>query len=151
MTTSNLLTDAQQRVQSDSPAGITVLHFEIVDDVAELTLAFTPEALERVVEEQLRAAGAPSDWAQPGSSVEAGSPTWAYALELAELFNEHYFKHVVFERVESSLEALLAEHGHEGTPIVVGPAYHPSCLVHVLRRLKAAQRRSPARGTGRAA
>ncbi|MFI7484309.1 hypothetical protein ACH9EU_18065 [Kocuria sp. M1R5S2] len=146
MASSSLLTDAQRSLQSCSPAGLTVTRLEIVDDVAQLTLAFTPEALERVVEEQLRTVGAPSDWEDPRACTEPGSPTWAYAQELAELFNEHYLKHTVFERHEGELESVLAAHGHEGTPIVVDPAYHPSCLVHVLRRLKKAHPRGATGG-----
>jgi hypothetical protein len=140
MASTSLLTDAQHTLQSSSPAGLTITRLEIVDDVAQLTLAFTPEALERVVEEQLRTVGAPSDWDDPQASTEPGSPTWAYAQELAEVFNEHYLKRTVFERHEGELESVLAAHGLEGTPIVLDPAYHTSCLVHVLRRLKKARR-----------
>ena len=40
----------------------------------------------------------PADWDCPQAPTEAGSPTWAYALELTRVFNEHYFSHVLLER-----------------------------------------------------
>lgn len=137
MNSSPLLPAAQHYLRSGSPAGLTVTRFEIVDDVAELTVAFTPQALERVVRAQLEAVGAPTDWDCPNVPTEAGSPTWAYALELARVFNEHYFSHVLLERHEAGFEALLAAHGHEGTPVVAKPDYTPESLLPVLRRLKA--------------
>lgn len=130
-------TDLQYYLESCSPAGLTLVRFELVDDVAELTPAFTPEALERVLRAQLRATGAPSDWDEPGTPTEPGSPTWAYAMELAELLNEHYFKHLLLERHERALETILMAHGLEGTPIVIRPPYAPRCLALILRRLKA--------------
>lgn len=136
MTPTPLFTDAQRYLRSGSPAGLTVTRFEIVDDVAELTVAFTPEALERVLRSQLEAVGTPADWDCPQACTEAGSPTWAYALELSRVFNEHYFSHVLLERHESGFEALLAAHGHEGTPVVAKPDYTPASLLPVLRRLK---------------
>ncbi|MGQ1837361.1 hypothetical protein ACT4S2_02770 [Kocuria turfanensis] len=137
MTPTPLFTDAQRYLSSGSPAGLTVTRFEIVDDVAELTVAFTPEALERVLRSQLEAVEAPADWDCPEAPTEAGSPTWAYALELSRVFNEHYFSHVLLERHEAGFEALLAAHGHEGTPVVAKPDYTPASLLPVLRRLKA--------------
>ena len=137
MRTSPLATDVQHYLESCSPAGLTLLELDIVEDVAELTLAFTPEALDRVLRTQLRTAGTPSDWDCPKASMEVGTPTWAYALELADLFNDHYFGHVVLERHEAALGEVLAAHGHEGTPVVIRPAYAPSCLALNLRRLKA--------------
>ncbi|MFI7579539.1 hypothetical protein [Kocuria kalidii] len=137
MTTSPLHTDAQRYLRSGSPAGLTVTRFEIIDDVAELTVAFTPAALERVLRSQLEAVGTPSDWDCPNAGTEAGSPTWAYALELSRVFNEHYFNHVLLERHEAGFEALLAAHGHEGTPVVAKPDYTPASLLPLLRRLKA--------------
>lgn len=137
MTPSPLHTDAQRYLRSGSPAGLTVTRFEIVDDVAELTVAFTPEALERVLRSQLETVGTPSDWDCPNSCTEAGTPTWAYALELSRVFNEDYFGHVLLERHEAGFEAVLAAHGHEGTPVVAKPDYTPAALLPVLRRLKA--------------
>ncbi|GEO94604.1 hypothetical protein [Kocuria turfanensis] len=136
MTPTPLFTDAQRYLHSGSPAGLTVTRFEIVDDVAELTVAFTPEALERVLRSQLEAVEAPADWDCPQAPTEAGSPTWAYALELSRVFNEHYFSHVLLERHEAGFEALLAAHGHEGTPVVAKPDYTPASLLPILRRLK---------------
>lgn len=136
MSLTPLRTDVQHHLEACSPAGLTATGLEIVDDVAELTLAFTPEALDRVLRVQLSTTGGPRDWHHPEASTDPGSPTWAFALELAELFNEQYFKHVVFERLENGLELLLALHGHEGTPVVLRPAYTPDTLVMALRRLK---------------
>ena len=136
MTPTPLLTDVQRYLATCSPAGLTATRLEIVDDVAELTLAFTPEALDRVLRAQLRATGGPRDWSCPEASTASGSPTWALALELAELFNEQYFKHVLFERHEAALEAVLAARGQEGTPIFLRPAYTPADLLTDLRRLK---------------
>ena len=137
MRTSPLATAIQQYLDSCSPAGLVLLDLDIVEDVAELTPAFTPEALDRVLRAQLQTAGAPSDWDCPKASMEAGTPTWAYALELAYLFNEHYFGHLLLERHEAALQEILAAHGHEGTPVVFRPAYTPDCLALNLRRLKA--------------
>ncbi|EYT54246.1 hypothetical protein [Kocuria sp. UCD-OTCP] len=142
MRTSPLSTAVQRYFESCSPAGLTLLELDIVEDVAELTLAFTPEALDRVLRTQLRTAGTPSDWDCPKASMEVGTPTWAYALELADLFNDHYFGHVVLERHEATLQEILAAHGHEGTPVVIRPAYAPNCLALNLRRLKAEHLRS---------
>lgn len=137
MRTSPLATDVQHHLDSCSPAGLALLDLDIVEDVAELTLAFTPEALDQVLRNQLRITGTPSDWNCPGASMEAGTPTWAYALDLAYLFNEHYFGHLLLERHEAALGEILAAHGHEGTPVVFRPAYTPDCLALNLRRLKA--------------
>lgn len=137
MHTTPLATDVQRYLESCSPAGLTLLDLDIVEDVAELTLAFTPEALDQVLRTQLRITGAPSDWDCPKASMEAGTPTWAYALDLAYLFNEHYFGHLLLERHEAALGEILAAHSHEGTPIVFRPAYTPDCLALSLRRLKA--------------
>ncbi|GAB2614867.1 hypothetical protein GCM10009696_20670 [Kocuria himachalensis] len=142
MRTTPLATDVQRYLESCSPAGLTLLELDIVEDVAELTLAFTPEALDRVLRTQLRTAGTPSDWDCPKASMEVGTPTWAYALDLAYLFNEHYFGHVLLERHEAALGEILATHGYEGTPVVFRPAYAPSCLALNLRRLKAEHLRS---------
>ena len=122
MTPTPLLTDVQRYLETNSLTGVTATRLEIVDDVAELTLAFTPEALQRVLRAELRATGGPCDWHSRTAPMDPGSPTWAFALELAELFNEQYFKRLVFERLEDGLELLLALHGHEGTPIVLRPA-----------------------------
>lgn len=137
MHTTPLATDVQRYLESCSPAGLTLLDLDIVDDVAELTLAFTPEALDQVLRNQLRITGAPSDWDCPKASMEAGTPTWAYALDLAYLFNEHYFGHLLLERHEAALGQILATHGYDGTPVVFRPAYTPDCLALSLRRLKA--------------
>ncbi len=137
MTSSSLFTDAQRYLRTGSPAGLTLTRFEIVDDVAELTVAFTPEAMERVLRSQLETVGTPSDWDCPNVCTEAGTPTWAYALELSRVFNEHYFGHLLLERHEAGLEAVLAAHGHEGTPVVAKPDYTPASLLPTLRRLKA--------------
>ncbi|MEX5300220.1 hypothetical protein RCG67_15750 [Kocuria sp. CPCC 205292] len=137
MRTSPLATAIQRHLDSCSPAGIALLDLDIVEDVAELTLAFTPEALDQVLRNQLRITGAPSDWDCPKASMEAGTPTWAYALDLAYLFNEHYFGHLLLERHEAALGEILTAHGHEGTPVVFRPPYTPGCLVLNLRRLKA--------------
>ena len=137
MTPTPLFTAAQHYLRSGSPAGLTVTRFEIVDDVAELTVAFTPEALERVLRSQLGSVEAPADWDCPQACTEAGSSTWAYALELSRVFNEHYFGHVLLERHEAGFEALLDAHGHAGTPVVAKPDYTPASLLPVLRRLKA--------------
>ncbi|GAA1768532.1 hypothetical protein [Kocuria aegyptia] len=142
MRTSPLATDIQHYLQSCSPAGLELLDLDIVEDVAELTLAFTPQALDRVLRTQLATAGAPADWDCPKASMEAGTPTWAYALELSYLFNEHYFGHLLLERHETALGDILAAHGHEGTPVVFRPAYTPDCLALNLRRLKAAHLRA---------
>ena len=142
MHTTPLATDVQRYLESCSPAGLTLLDLDIVDDVAELTLAFTPEALDQVLRNQLRITGAPSDWDCPKASMEAGTPTWAYALDLAYLFNEHYFGHLLLERHEAALGQILATHGYDGTPVVFRPAYTPSCLALSLRRLKADHLRS---------
>ncbi|VEI50372.1 hypothetical protein [Kocuria rosea] len=137
MHTTPLATDVQRYLESCSPAGLTLLELDIVEDVAELTLAFTPEALDQVLRNQLRITGAPSDWDCPKASMEAGTPTWAYALDLAYLFNEHYFGHLLLERHEAVLGQILATHGYDGTPVVFRPAYTPGCLALSLRRLKA--------------
>ena len=142
MTPTPLLTDVQRYLETNSLTGVIATRLEIVDDVAELTLAFTPEALQRVLRAELRATGGPCDWHSRTAPMDPGSPTWAFALELAELFNEQYFKRLVFERLEDGLELLLALHGHEGTPIVLRPAYTPDGLMLSLRRLKAEQRGS---------
>lgn len=139
MTSSSLLPDAQRYLQSCSPAGLTVTRFEVVDDVAELTAAFTPDALDRVLRSQLRTTGGPADWEDPHSPTGPGTRTWAYAMELANLFNDHYFGHMLLERHEAALEAILASHGHEGTPVTARPDYTPADLVRELRRLKAEQ------------
>ena len=139
MRTSPLATDIQHYLESCSPAGLTLLELDIVEDVAELTLAFTPEALQRVLRAELRATGGPCDWHSRTASMDPGSPTWAFALELAELFNEQYFKRLVFERHETDLESILAAHGHRGTPLFLRPAYTTDCLMLNLRRLKAEQ------------
>ena len=55
MHTTPLATDVQRYLESCSPAGLTLLELDIVEDVAEFTLAFTPEALDRVLRTQLRA------------------------------------------------------------------------------------------------
>ncbi|KUG56713.1 hypothetical protein AVL61_06590 [Kocuria rosea subsp. polaris] len=137
MHTTPLATDVQRYLESCSPAGLTLLDLDIVEDVAELTLAFTPEALDQVLRNQLRITGAPSDWDCPKASMEAGTPTWAYALDMAYLFNEHYFGHLLLERHEAALGQILAVHGNDGTPVVFRPAYTPDCLALSLRRLKA--------------
>ncbi|WP_035926578.1 hypothetical protein [Kocuria rosea] len=137
MHTTPLATDVQRYLETCSPAGLTLLDLDIVEDVAELTLAFTPEALDQVLRNQLRITGAPSDWDCPKASMEAGTPTWAYALDLAYLFNEHYFGHLILERHEAALGQILAAHGYDGTPVVFRPAYTPDCLALNLRRLKA--------------
>ena len=54
MRTSPLATDVQHYLESCSPAGLTLLELDIVEDVAELTLAFTPEALDRVLRSWVR-------------------------------------------------------------------------------------------------
>ena len=136
MTSSSLLPDAQRYLQSCSPAGLTVTRFEVVDDVAELTAAFTPDALDRVLRAQLRATGGPADWADPHSPTGPGTRTWAFAMELVELFNDHYFGHMLLERHETALETILATHGHEGTPVTARPDYTPAALVRELCRLK---------------
>lgn len=147
MRTSPLATDVQHYLDSCSPAGLALLDLDIVEDVAELTLAFTPEALDQVLRNQLRITGAPADWDCPKASMEAGTPTWAYALDLAYLFNEHYFGHLLLERHEAALGQILAAHGHEGTPVVFRPAYTPDCLALNLRRLKAEHLRAAGHGT----
>ncbi|GAA1768834.1 hypothetical protein [Kocuria aegyptia] len=137
MRTSPLATDIQHYLQSCSPAGLELLDLDIVEDVAELTLAFTPQALDRVLRTQLATTGTPADWDCPKAPMEAGTPTWAYALELSYLFNEHYFGHLLLERHEAALGQILTTHGHVGTPVVFRPAYTPDCLALNLRRLKA--------------
>lgn len=136
MPSSSLLSDAQRYLQSCTPAGLTVTRFEVVDDVAELTAAFTPDALDRVLRVQLRTTGGPADWGDPRSCTGPGTRTWAYAMELADLFNDHYFGHMLLERHEAALETILAAHGHEGTPVTARPDYTPAGLVRELRRLK---------------
>ncbi|HST71964.1 hypothetical protein [Kocuria sp.] len=143
MTVDGCFAEAQRYLQSCSPAGLTVKRFDIVDDVAELTVAFTPEALERVLASELRATGGPTDWDDPEAPMEPGSPTWAHAMELAAFFNDDYFSQVLLARHEAALGAILAAHGHEGTPVVARPDYTPAALMLCLRALKAQHLRGP--------
>ncbi|EYT54247.1 hypothetical protein [Kocuria sp. UCD-OTCP] len=137
MTYNDFFTDAQRHIESCTPSDLTLTRFEVVDDTVELTLALTPEALDRVLRTQLRTAGAPSDWNSPKASMGPGSPSWTFALELTELINERYFAHALLERHEVAVKSILTSHGYEETTVLIQLACTPGHLALSLLRLKA--------------
>jgi hypothetical protein len=137
MTSPDLTTHAQQLLGTLSSSGLRVDRLEIVDDVAELALSFRDDALHHALASELAATGGPADWDDPGVPLDEGSPTWAYAAGIAALLHHGYFNQVILARHERELEALLAEHGHAGTPVTTTATYDAADLLPVYRRLKA--------------
>lgn len=137
MTYNDYFTGARRHIASCIPADLALTRFEAVDDIVELTLALTPEALDRVLRMQLRTTGAPSDWNSPKASMGPGSPSWRFTLEIIELLNERYFTQPLLERHEAAAESILAAHGYEKTTVVIQSACTPGHLALHLLRLKA--------------
>jgi hypothetical protein len=138
MTTSEILQDAKNLVETRSPAGVRVDRFEIVDEVAELSLSFRQDALENMLAAELASTGGPSDWDDPSAPMEEGSPTWAYAAGIAALLHHGYFNQVILAQHERALEQLLADHGRPGTPVTATATYSPADLMPYYRSLKTA-------------
>ncbi|MEX5304884.1 hypothetical protein RF644_03930 [Kocuria sp. CPCC 205258] len=137
MTTSEILQDAKNLVETRSPAGVRVDRFEIVDEVAELSLSFRAEALDNVLASELAATGGPADWGDPRAPMDEGSPTWAYAGGIAALLHHGYFNQTILTQHEAALLRILAAHGHPGTPVTATATYSAAELMPHYRRLKA--------------
>jgi len=137
MTTPELLQAVKDLVETQSPTGVRVDRFELVDEVAELSLSFREDVLENMLASELATTGGPSDWNSPGAPMGEGSPTWGYAAGIAALLHHGYFNQVILAQHEAALEQLLAEHGHPGTPVTATATYTPAALMVHYRRLKA--------------
>lgn len=137
MTTPEILQAVRDLVQAAPPPGVRVDRFEIVDEVAELSLSFQAEVLENVLASELASTGGPADWDDPRAPMDEGSPTWAYAGGIAALLHHGYFNQTILAQHESALQRLLAEHGHDGTPVTATATYTAAELMPHYRRLKA--------------
>lgn len=137
MTTPEILQAVRDLVQAAPPPGVRVDRFEIVDEVAELSLSFQAEVLENVLASELASTGGPADWDDPRAPMEEGSPTWAYAGGIAALLHHGYFNQTILAQHESALQQLLAEHGHDGVPVTATATYTAAELMPHYRRLKA--------------
>ena len=137
MTTPEILQAVKDLVQTPPPAGVRVDRFEIVDEVAELSLSFHDEVLENVLTSELASTGGPADWNDPRAPMDEGSPTWAYAGGIAALLHHGYFNQTVLAQHEAALLRILAEHGHPGTPVTATATYTPTDLMPHYRKLKA--------------
>ncbi|MEX5296277.1 hypothetical protein QYM41_13450 [Kocuria sp. CPCC 205268] len=137
MTTPEILQAVRELVQAAPPPGVRVDRFEIVDEVAELSLSFQAEVLENVLASELASTGGPADWDDPRAPMDEGSPTWAYAGGIAALLHHGYFNQTILAQHESALQQLLAEHGHAGTPVTATATYTAAELMPHYRRLKA--------------
>ena len=135
MTTSEILQAVRDLVQTPPPAGVRVDRFEIVDEVAELSMSFHDEVLENVLISELSSTGGPADWDDPRAPMDEGSPTWAYAGGIAALLHHGYFNQTILAQHEAALLRILAEHGHPGTPVTA--TYTPADLMPHYRQLKA--------------
>ncbi len=137
MTTPQILQAVRDLVQAAPPPGVRVDRFEIVDEVAELSLSFQAEVLENVLASELASTGGPADWDDPRAPMDEGSPTWAYAGGIAALLHHGYFNQTILAQHESALQQLLAERGHAGTPVTATATYTAAELMPHYRRLKA--------------
>ncbi|WP_298585330.1 hypothetical protein [uncultured Kocuria sp.] len=137
MTTPELLQAVQDLVQTPPPAGVRVDRFEIVDEVAELSLSFQAEVLESVLASELASTGGPADWDDPRAPMDEGSPTWAYAGGIAALLHHGYFNQTILAQHEAALQQILAEHSHPGTPVTATATYTAAELMPHYRTLKA--------------
>jgi hypothetical protein len=137
MTTPEVLQAVRDLVQTPPPAGVRVDRFEIVDEVAELSLSFHDEVLENVLISELASTGGPADWDDPRAPMDEGSPTWAYAGGIAALLHHGYFNQTILAQHEAALLRILAEHGHPGTPVTATATYAPADLMPHYRKLKA--------------
>jgi hypothetical protein len=141
MNTPDMLTDVRRLVEARPPTGVRVDRFEIVDEVAELSLSFRQDVLENMLAAELASTGGPSDWDDPRAPLEEGSPTWAYAAGIAALLHHGYFNQVILAQHERDLEQVLADHGRPGTPVTATATYSPADLMPHYRRLKTAHLR----------
>lgn len=137
MTTPEILQAVRDLVQTPPLTGVRVDRFEIVDEVAELSLSFQAEVLENVLASELASTGGPADWSDPRAPMEEGSPTWAYAGGIAALLHHGYFNQTILAQHEAALHRILAEHGHPETPVTATATYTPAELMVHYRRLKA--------------
>ena len=137
MTTHEILQAVKGVVETHPGAGVRVDRFEIVDEVAELSLSFRDEVLKNMLASELASTGGPADWGDPHAPMAEGSPTWGYAGGIAALLHHGYFNQVILAQHEAALEQLLAEHGHPGTPVTATATYTPAALMVHYRRLKA--------------
>ena len=137
MTTPEILQAVKDLVQTPPPAGVRVDRFEIVDEVAELSLSFHDEVLANVLTSELASTGGPADWNDPRAPMDEGSPTWAYAGGIAALLHHGYFNQTVLAQHEAALLRILAENGHPGTPVTATATYTAAELMPHYRRLKA--------------
>ncbi|GGG48820.1 hypothetical protein GCM10011374_09050 [Kocuria dechangensis] len=138
MNTPDMLTDVRRLIEARPPTGMQVDRFEIVDEVAELSLSFRQDVLENMLAAELASTGGPSDWDDPRAPLEEGSPTWAYAAGIAALLHHGYFNQVILAQHERDLEQVLADHGRPGTPVTATATYSPTDLMPYYRRLKTA-------------
>ncbi|MEX5297476.1 hypothetical protein RCG67_01695 [Kocuria sp. CPCC 205292] len=136
MTTPEILQAVKDLVQTPPPAGVRVDRFEIVDEVAELSLSFRADVLESVLASELAATGGPADWDDPRAPMDEGSPTWAYAGGIAALLHHGYFNQTILAQHETALQQILTEHGHPGTPVTATATYTAAELMPHYRKLK---------------
>ena len=137
MNPSDITRQVQQLLDTLHPVGLHVDRFEVVDEVAELSLSFRDSALRNALASELAATGGPSDWDDPRAPMDEGSPTWGYAAGMAALLHHGYFNQVILAQHERDLEQLLAAHGWAGVPVTATATYTPADLVPHYRRLKA--------------
>lgn len=137
MNPTDITQQVQQLLDALRPTGLRVDRFEVVDEVAELSLSFRDGALHNALASELAATGGPSDWDDPRAPLDEGSPTWGYAAGMAALLHHGYFNQVILARHERDLEQLLAAHGWAGVPVTATATYTPADLMPYYRQLKA--------------
>ena len=137
MNPSDITQQVQRLLETVHPVGLRVDRFEIVDEVAELSLRFRDSALHNALASELAVTGGPADWDDPRAPMDEGSPTWGYAAGMAALLHHGYFNQVILAQHERDLEQLLAAHGWDGVPVTATATYAPADLIPYYRRLKA--------------